>query len=116
MIKIIRILRLFIYVFAVIFAQDIYFFTTNADKCVSNDDMSTRTWVNLEITSFYMNIAGSVVFLILSKCCIRKSGLMIESSGDLEEDFLTRHHKIGSIFTRAFLTCISPYILLITYN
>jgi len=87
--------RLFYYIAVIMMAMDLYYFTTVEDNCTSNDDISGRAWVFVEIVTFYINILASLVFMVLSKFFINKSGLEIRTDLEIEKDFLAENFELA---------------------
>lgn len=77
------------HLFAWAMCQDWYFFTDHSENCTLQDFGLTRSWIRLEIYAFYCTILSSMVFLLISKFALKKTGLMYLENE--ETDFLTKY-------------------------
>lgn len=65
--------------FAIIFAQDAFFFSERAfgsPYCSDAGFGVTRSWLNLEIFAFYATFGASFFFILLSDLFLKKTGLI----------------------------------------
>lgn len=65
-----------LHMFAIIFAQDVFFFTKISPTCRRQDFDATRSWLNLEIFFFYTTFIGNFLFILFSEFLLKKTGLV----------------------------------------
>ncbi len=85
-----------LHLFAWAICQDWYFFTDHSDNCTYQDFGLTRQWIKLEVYAFYCTILSSMVFLLISKFALKKTGLMYLESE--EADFLTKYSTMNFFY------------------
>ena len=73
--KMIEIISILAHLFAIIFAQDVFFFTKISSTCTADQFGTTRAWLNLEIFVFYFTFLANFMFLLGSEFLSKKSGL-----------------------------------------
>ena len=92
-----------VHVFAIIFAQDVYFFTETGPTCSRKDFEATRSWLNLEIFVFYTTFAGNFLFIFFSEFLLKSTGLVYLEAKGKTTDFLLRYQTMNGLYQTFFL-------------
>lgn len=90
------------HVLACMIAHDWFHFTTIGENCTEAEFGLTRRFLQLEIYIFYLTIAGTVLFLLISKIQLKNSGLMYLEKENT--DFLNKYSTMNGFYSTFFLT------------
>ena len=87
-----------LHIWAIMTAQDFYFFTQIDSACTEYQIGLTRGWIFLEIICFYSAFFASFLFILISNLCIRETGLTFSEKKDHRLDWLLRYDTLNSLF------------------
>lgn len=94
---------------ACMIAHDWFFFTEISETCTEPEFGLTRKWIELEVYIFYLTILSTVLFLLISKFLLKKSGLMYLEKENT--DFLNKYTTMNGFYSTFFLgLAISMYL------
>ena len=113
--QVLEFIGMYTYLFAIIFAQDVYFFTKIYYRhvdCTVESFGATRTWLELEIAIFYGNFIVTIAFLVLSELFLKGTGIKYEEKKEKQGDFLRKYRTWSGLYQTygMMLTC-SCYLL-----
>ena len=86
---------------AILYAQDVYFFTNfhfKDEACSFEDFGATFSWLQLEIFLFYMNLVANFFFIFLSEALLAKTGLIYPEKSGTKSDFLMKYKTMLGLY------------------
>ena len=99
--RILDFLGIVLQLFAIILAQDVYFFTRPVfgDATCSNKNFGLMNeWLAVEIFVFYFTFAANVLFILLSEIYLKDTGLQYLEKKDKKTDFLLKYKTMNGIY------------------
>lgn len=88
---------------AILQAQDIFFFYGITDECTEELVGQSRGWILLEIISFWLTFIGAFLFIIIAMYTIRETGLEFRQKKEHRVDFLNRYETLCGVFQTYFI-------------
>jgi len=105
-----RLFGVFWQIWAILQAQDAYFFNDFTETCPATKVGLSRGWILLEIVCFYITFFAAFLFIFISNLSIRETGLEFREKKEHRTDFLTRYDTLNGVF-QTYLIMLGTTIL-----
>ena len=93
-----RLFAVFWQIWAILQAQDAFFFNDYSVDCPASKIGLVRGWLFLEIICFYITFFAAFLLIFIAILTIRETGLEFREKKEHRSDFLTRYDTLNCVF------------------